>query len=81
MPVLTSTEPQLFLPLSLSRAILKDKQPLLHNKAEGSEQETSECAVQFDLYVYVVIITVLNTRYLQKHKSSRLPEVRAPLDS
>lgn len=29
MPVLTSTEPQLFLPLSLSRAILKDKQPLL----------------------------------------------------
>lgn len=36
MPVLTSTEPQLFLPLSLSRAILKDKQPLLHHKAEGS---------------------------------------------
>lgn len=35
MPVLTSTEPQLFLPLSLSRAILKDKQ-LLHHKAEGS---------------------------------------------
>lgn len=28
MPVLTSTEPQLFLTLSLSRAILKDKQPL-----------------------------------------------------
>lgn len=78
MPVLTSTEPQLFLPLSLSRAILKDKQPLLHNKAEGSAQRTSDCAV---LFVRVVIITVLNTRYLQKHQSSQLPEVCAPLNS
>lgn len=49
MPVLTSTEPQLFLPLSLSRPILKDKQLLLYNEAEGSEQRTSECAVQFNL--------------------------------
>lgn len=70
MPALTSTEPQLFLPLiSLSRPILKDTQSLLFNRAESSQGSTER----------VTLSTVFSG--VECCANGQIPEVGAPLNS